>query len=323
MTLAILGIDVSKATLHMALIQGDRRPQKQVVTNDAVGFARLSEWLSAQGASQVHACLEATNTYGQAVARALYDQGCRVSVVNPARVQGFAQGELSRTKNDSADAATIARFCATMKPKLWHPTAPEADELQQLTRRLEMLQRMVTQEKNRLGTAALTLNEEIEAHIDFMQEQIEKIEKKIYRHIDTHETLKQALELLTSIKGISSRSGSQILAEISNWQEFRSARQLAAYAGLTPREKQSGTSVHGKTRLCKIGNAHLRRALYFPALTAIRWSAPIQAWAEQLKARGKTKMQVVGAVMHKLIRVVYGILKSGKPFDPALLMSTP
>jgi transposase len=122
----------------MALLQGDRRLQKQIVTNDAVGFAHLSDWLSAQGVSQVHACLEATNTYGQAVARALYDQGCRVSVVNPARVQGFAQGELRRTKNDSADAATIARFCATMKPKLWHPL--EADELQQLTRRLEMLQ---------------------------------------------------------------------------------------------------------------------------------------------------------------------------------------
>jgi transposase len=323
MTLAILGIDVSKATLHLALFQGGVRPQKRTITNDALGFAELRQWLSEQGVKQVHACLEATNTYGKEIACYLHQQGHRVSIVNPARVQGFAQGELSRTKNDSADAAAIGRFCAAMEPKLWHPPAPEAEELQQLTRRLEMLQRMVTQEKNRLGTATEILDEEIEAHIDFMQGQIEKIEVKIQEHSDGHEVLKRSLELLVSIKGISTRSGSQILAEISNWKEFGSARQLAAYAGLTPQEKQSGSSVQGRTRLCKIGNAHLRRALYFPALTAIRWSEPIQVWTEQLRSRGKRKMQVVGAVMHKLIRVIYGVLKSGKPFDPALLMPTP
>lgn len=231
MTSAILGIDVSKATLHLALFRGERRPQKKTIANDLLGFAQLTQWLSDQGVKEVHACLEATNTYGQGIATYLHQQGHQVSVVNPTRVQGFVQGELSRTKNDSTDAAGIGRFCAAMKPKLWHPLAPEAAELQQLTRRLEMLQRMVTQEKNRLGTATVILHEEIEAHIDFMQEQIEKIEAKIQLHIDAHESLKQSLELLVSIKGISTRSGSQILAEISNWKEFRSARQLAAYAG--------------------------------------------------------------------------------------------
>lgn len=127
------------------------------------------------------------------------------------------------------------------------------------------------------------------------------------------------MKLLKSIKGISTVSGAQILAEISHWQEFSSVRQLAAYAGLTLQAKQSGTSVHGKTRLCKIGNAHLRRALYFPALTAIRCCAPLQRWIERLRGRGKNKMQVVGAVMHKLIRIVYGVLRSGKPFNPELL----
>jgi transposase len=323
MTLAILGIDVSKATLHLALFKGESRPRKKIITNNSFGFTQLTEWISEQGVEVLHACLEATNIYGQGIATYLEQQGHRVSVVNPSRVKGFAQGELSRTKNDSADAAVIGRFCAAMKPKLWHPLAPEADELQQLTRRLEMLQRMTTQEKNRLGTVTVNLHEEIQAHIDFMQRQVEKIEVKIRQHLDRHESLKQALELLTSIKGISTRSGSQILAEIANWKEFCSARQLAAYAGLTPQEKQSGRSVHGRTRLCKIGNAHLRRALYFPALTAIRCSEPIQVWAEQLRSRGKSKMQVVGAVMHKLIRVIYGVLKSGKPFDPSLLMPAP
>jgi len=319
MTSATLGIDVSKATLQLALLKGDSRPQKKKVTNDPSGLAELSQWLSQQKVSSVHACLEATNTYGHLVSQHLYQQGHPVSVVNPSRIQGFAQSQMSRTKTDSADAAVIARFCRVMQPQLWKPLAPEAEQLQQLSRRLEMLQRMIVQERNRLGTAIVELHEEIEAHIEFMQLQINRLEEKVSQHIEESEVLKRVLKLLVSIKGISTRSGTRILAEISQWQEFGSARQLAAYAGLTPQEKQSGSSVQGRARLCKVGNAHLRRALYFPALTAIRWSEPFQVWAEQLRGRGKTKMQVVGAVMHKLIRVIYGVLKSGQPFNPDLL----
>jgi transposase len=319
---AILGIDVSKATLHIALMEGEGRPKKKVFDNDETGFGQLSDWLKEQRVHQIHACLEATNTYGQSVALYLYEQGQRVSVVNPARVQGFAQSELRRTKTDSADAATIARFCCAMKPSTWKPLAPESAQLQQMTRRLEDLQQMVVQEKNRLGTAIAELEEEIEYHIEFVQEQIVKLKEKMQQHIQSHESLRDALNLLTSIKGVSTVSGTQILAEISHWQDFGSARELAAYAGLTPQAKQSGTSVHGRTRLCKIGNSHLRRALYYPALTALRCCQPIQAWTEQLRERGKNKMQIVGAVMHKLVRIIYGVLKSGQPFNPELLVPT-
>jgi len=315
----VLGIDVSKANLHLALLQKKGKPQKRQVSNDEVGFARITSWLIEQGVSQVHVCLEATNTYGNAVARYLHQQGHLVSVVNPARVSGFAQSEMSRTKTDSADAGTIARFCAAMEPPQWQPPEPEAEQLQQMTRRMEDLQQMIVQEKNRLDTGWEGLREEIEAHIQFLEAQKQTLQTKITQHVAEHASLSQPLELLKSIKGISTLSGVQILAEISNWRMFRSARQLAAYAGLTPQAKESGTSVQGRTRMCKIGNGHLRRSLYYPALTALRCCEPIQQWAESLRARGKNKMQVVGAVMHKLIRVIYGVLKSGKPFDPDLL----
>ncbi len=95
---------------------------------------------------------------------------------------------------------------------------------------------------------------------------------------------------------------------------------MAAFAGLTPQEYQSGTSVRGRTRLCKIGNPHLRKAFYFPIFESIRRCPQIQAFRERLLEAGKNKMQVVGAVMHKLIRVVYGVLKSGQPFDPYKLL---
>lgn len=107
-----------------------------------------------------------------------------------------------------------------------------------------------------------------------------------------------------------------LLAEITDITQYRSARQVAAYAGLVPRERQSGSSLRGRTRLSKIGNARLRRALYFPAITALRCSPFFQAWAEGLQQRGKCKMSVIRAVMRKLVHVAYGVLKSGELFDP-------
>jgi transposase len=93
-------------------------------------------------------------------------------------------------------------------------------------------------------------------------------------------------------------------------------RRVAAYAGLVPRERRSGSSVRGRTCLSKIGNARLRKALYFPAITALRSSDFFKAWANPLRERGKSKMSVIGAAMRKLIHLAYGVLKTGKPFDP-------
>jgi transposase len=153
MSLNALGIDVSKAKLHLALFGSEGQMRKCQVGNDTTGFESLSRWLNTQGVTQIHACLEATNTCGNEVARYLYQQGHIVSVVNPSRVKGFAQSELSRTKTDSADAGVIARFCARMQPRPWKPSPVSVLELQQMTRRREDLQHMLVQEKNRLETA--------------------------------------------------------------------------------------------------------------------------------------------------------------------------
>ena len=122
--------------------------------------------------------------------------------------------------------------------------------------------------------------------------------------------------MLDSIPGIAETTAALLLAEITDLTQYRSARQVAAYAGLVPRERQSGSSVRGRTRLSKIGNARLRKALYFPAITALRCSPFFQHWAEGLLKRGKSKMSVICAVMRKLIHLAYGVLKTGQPFDP-------
>lgn len=320
-----LGIDISKATFDVALITEKKRSLTKQFANGAVGFEQLSVWLEAQGVEQVHGCLEATNVYGHGLASYLYEAGHDVSIVNPSRIKGYGQSQLSRTKNDQADAGLIGRFCRDLSPSLWRPSPAEVSTLQKLFRRLGVLEKMMTQEKNRLALYASEDDEfkaDIEAHLAFLKEQQESVKKRSQQHIQRHESLATQQQLLTSIVGIGEQTAAVILAEIGQIEQFSSARALAAFAGLTPSERRSGSSINGKTRLCKIGNARLRKAFYFPALTAIRYCPQIQQFRQRLMDAGKNKMQVVGAVMHKLIRVVYGVLKSGQAFEADKLLPT-
>jgi transposase len=288
-----------------------------------VGFAQLHEWLEKQSVQQVHACLEATGTYGEALSLYLQQLGHTVSVMNPAAIKAFAASRLSRTKTDRVDAELIARFCLAHQPPAWTPPAPEVRELQALVRRLESLIEMRVAEENRLsaGLTVPAIRSSVEEMLAHLKEQIARTEKLIRKHIDQHPGLEQQSELLNSIPGIADTTAAVLLAEVPDIKLFRSARQVAAFAGLVPRERQSGSSVRGRVRLSKIGNARLRKALYFPAITALRCSPFFQQWAEGLRARGKSKMSVIGAVMRKLIHIAYGVLKSERPFNPELAKS--
>ncbi|WP_008314835.1 IS110 family transposase [Leptolyngbya sp. PCC 6406] len=316
-----VGIDVSKATLHVAvLLPGHNKPRYQSFENTEAGFEALQSWLVDLSASPVHACLEATSIYGHAVALALHQQGHRVSIVNPVRIHGYAKSQLKRTKADRPDATLIAEFCRDLKPSAWQPSSTEVQDLQGYTRRLDALTHMLTQEKNRLEISPTAVKSDIEAHIEFLEAQVKALKKLLREHIQAHDPLKAQSDLLVSIVGIGPDTAARLLAEIGDIKAFRSARQLAAYAGLTPQEHSSGTSVQGKTHLCKIGNARLRKALFFPALAFLRHAPQIQPWRDRLSAAGKTKMAIIGAAMHKLIRIVYGVLSSGKTYDPDKLL---
>ncbi len=177
---------------------------------------------------------------------------------------------------------------------------------------------MHTAEENRLssGIAVEAVRESVEALLVHLCEQIKRTQALIREHIESHPDLKLKRELLDSIPSIGETTAAALLAEVPDFSQYRSARQVAAFAGLVPRARQSGSSVRGRTRLSKIGNARLRKALYFPAITALRCSPFFQAWAEGLRQRGKSKMSVIGAAMRKLIHLAYGVLKTGKPFDP-------
>ncbi len=314
----VLGIDIAKLKFNVCLININGKLKHKVFPNNPPGFEQLKQWLSKQGVERVHACLEATGTYGEALALFLHQAGHAVSVINPAAIKAFAQSRLSRTKTDRVDAELIARFCQAQEPPRWTPPAVEVRELQALVRRLESLIEMRVMEENRLssGITVEVVRRSVEELLNHLNEQIKHCEELIRQHIDKHPGLKRQSELLDSIPGIAEPTAAALLAEITDIKQYSSARQVAAYAGLVPRERQSGTSVRGRTRLSKIGNARLRRALYFPAITALRCSPFFQAWAKGLQERGKSKMSVICAVMRKLIHLAYGVLKTGKPFDP-------
>jgi transposase len=318
MTEPTLGIDIAKLKFNVCLIQQSGKLKHKLFPNTATGFEQLKEWLAKQGVQQVHACLEATGTYGEALSLFLHQAGQRVSVVNPAAIRAFAGSRLSRTKTDRVDAELIARFCLAQEPPAWTPPAPEVRELQALVRRLESLIEMRVAEENRLssGITVDSVRTSVEELLTHLNTQIKRTEQLIRDHMNNHPRLRQQSELLDSIPGIAETTAATLLAEITDIKQYRSARQVAAYAGLVPRERQSGMSLRGRTRLSKIGNARLRRALYFPAITALRCSPFFQAWAEGLRARGKSKMSIICAVMRKLVHLAYGVLKNGKPFDP-------
>jgi transposase len=319
---ASLGIDVAKAKFDAALLCQGKLLQR-TFSMDLTGYAALDRWIGEQGVGPVHACLEATGEYGAALALALYEAGYLVSIVNPARIAAYAKSRLARTKTDKTDAALIARFCAREQPSIWTPPSAEVQELQALVRRVEMLQEMVQQEENRRqsGGSSSAVRASIEATLTFLSEELAKTQRLVQQHVERSAELCIQQQLLCSIPGVGVWTAARVLAEVEEIRGAVSARQLAAYAGLTPREGTSGSSVHRRPRLAKTGNSRLRRALYWPAIVAMRHNPAIYALAERLRARGKRPMVIVGAAMRKLLHLIYGVLKSGKPFDPAVALA--
>ena len=312
--LPILGIDISKAKFDVALFVDGKVKKSRVFENNLTGFKALSLWLIKYDITHLQACMEATGSYGDELSTYLYDQGFEVSVVNPAQIKSFSGAQLNRAKTDKADAKLIAQFCASMQLTAWMPPPMHVRELQALVQRLSSLLQMERQEQNRFGTAASVIQPSIKTVLATIQVEIKAVERMIRDHIDCHPDLKDQSNLLESIPGIGIATISRLLAFV-DVHRFDDAKALAAFVGLNPTVHQSGSSVRGKSRLSKKGNATIRKALYMPAVVARRYNPTIKTFAERLKKAGKSNMLIIGAVMRKLLHIIYGVLKSGKPFD--------
>jgi len=313
-----LGIDVAKAKLDCALRLPDGKQRNKVVNNNASGFKTLLEWLQKHGGSTAHVCMEATGVYWEEVAAYLAQRGLPVSVVNPAQIKAFGASHLVRTKTDRVDAQLIAIFCFERSPALWQAPSASEQALRAMVLRLDALQNMRTQESNRLDVAREAVKAGIASHIAWLDKEIDKLARQIRQHMDNDPDLKGKQELLDSIPGLGERTIASLLAFYGNLQRFDNARQAVAFAGLDPRQHESGSSVRGKPRLSKVGHSFLRKALYMPAMVALHKTAWGAVFRQRLATAGKPPMLIIGAMMRKLIHVAFGVLKSRQAFDPTL-----
>jgi transposase len=313
------GIDVSAQWLDACKKMGELSEIARF-ENTSSGHRRLIAWLG-KGGAYARVVLEATGNYSLELAHALHRAArVEVMVANPRAVRKFAEAKLQRARTDRTTAAVLVEFCERMSFVGWKPPSKEQLALRAITRQVADFAAIKAQEKNRLHAASLCeqlpafVRRQIKLHIRQLEQAIARAESEALKLVDADPVLRRHLRHLQSVKGIAKTTALQILGELAALPDELGPRQWVAYAGLDPKPIQSGTSVHPPVRISKMGNVHLRRALFLPALSALRWDPNVRAFAEKLKAKGKPPMVVAVAVMRKLLHAIYGMFKNDTAF---------
>lgn len=320
----VVGVDVSKAKLDCLWLREPKacKVKTKVHSNDSKGHEKLANWLVKTikaSPEEVLVVMEATGIYHEQLAHSLYEKGFRVSVVNPAHLKAFGKSLGSTHKTDKQDSLVIAQFGHSREPRPWEPEAAEIRVLKALNARLHALEVDRQREMNRLekaqfNTAAPSVIQSIELMIEELNKEIRRLERDINDHIDGHPQLKKDRKLLESIPGVGPVVMRVMLAVIHS-RDFRSAKQVAAYLGLIPAHIESGV-FKGRTSLSKKGPAAVRAKLYMAAVVATQHNADIARFSQRLIARGKSKMQALGASMRKLVHICFGVLKNQTSYSP-------
>lgn len=323
--MAIIGIDVSKAKLDCLWLRDSisLKVKSKVFPNTSAGHQDLLAWAIKQtkeAATELHFVMEATGIYHEGLAYALHEAGVWVSVVNPAQLHDYAKSLGTRTKTDKRDALVIAHFGVTQQPRQWQPEPAEVRRLKALIARLEAIKQDIQRELNRLEKAQIShMGEDVVHSIETVHQQLKKekirLETLIDEHIDRHPGLKQDRALLESIPGVGPVISRQMVAILRS-RTFETASQCAAFLGLVPVQHESGSSVRGRSRLSKHGNAQLRAKLYMAAIVATHHNPDIKSQHERLLRHGKSRMSALGAAMRKLVQICFGVLKHQTPYLP-------
>jgi len=312
-----LGVDISKKTFDITLLISDKSISKKF-SNDVKGFKDLLSWLKKQNVSEPHACLEATGFYSEALAEFLFDREYAVSVINPVCIKHYAQSRLKRHKTDKIDSTLIAEYCKIHNPTLWRKPTADLKKLRELSRCLEDLKIQLNQVVNHLEKKSRSSKLVINTWTS-LKSKLEKQMEKIYTEIDNlfkaNDDLDKKRKNLETIPGIGKKTAITLLAEIPDINSFKNSRQLVAFAGLVPSQKFSGSSVKGRSKLSKMGSGHLRKALFFPAITAKKFNPMIKDFCKRLEQKRKHSFVIIGAAMHKLLSIVFAVLKNNTVFE--------
>ena len=319
MTRIIIGIDISKHKFDAAYMIADRKWQRGTFENTSEGFKFFFKWLSEKRVENSHVVMEATGRYGEELANFLYVSDHKVSIVNPAQIKYYGRSLLKRTKTDKVDCQLIAEFALRHELSEWKPLSPSLQSLKDQTRCLDSFKGDVTQTSNRLEHAKDSMvREMLEERLEHIKKQIDKVTVSLQNLAKEDSVIAHHMALLMSIPGIGETTALHLLGELPDLSTFKCAKQLAAFAGLNPSIKTSGTSVNGKEAISKTGRKELRTLLFFPAMTIMRGSSSLKLFVERLRGKGKKGKVIMTAVMRKMLHIVFGDLKTQTPFQGAI-----
>lgn len=291
--------------------------------NTAAGFKLFRKWLTTKTKDKtlIHIAMEATGRYHEGLAYFLFEAGYRISIVLPNKIKNFAYSVNEYSKNDPLDAKLIAAYVSKHVPGRWQPTSKSMRELRELCRERQSLTKSRTQAKNRLSAIKAGYKplkktvSRLTKQIDFLNKQLQQVEADMAQLTNQEAALKKNYALLVSVPHVGPVTAYTIMAETDCFNLFENRNQVIKYAGLDIIEKQSGSSVRGKGKISKRGNAHLRSAPY-PGLNAIVRTSSV--FADTYKAaleRGMEPKQARTAVVRQIIRVAFSVLKSGQPYS--------
>jgi transposase len=313
------GIDVAKATLAVCVVGTAGKRRDREFKNTSQGHRKLVSWVnSLSGERAVHYCMEATGSYGRALAKHLVAAGEVVSVLPPHRIKSYGVSRGAMNKNDKADAWVIAEFCRVMRPAPWRPRQPEEEALTAMVRRLQDLEQERLREHNRLKGPGQTRQVQASTRrmLKAIEAEIQRLRQTIDTHVSRHPRLGEDKAFLTTIPGVSDKTALRLMAELPDARNGGTAKSAAALVGLYPVECSSGTSVHRRARMSKAGTSQLRQALYMPAIVAKRCNPRVRDLYDRLRARGLSKSAAIGAAMRKLLMIAFGILRTRTAFSP-------
>jgi len=316
---SVIGIDVSKEKLDVcALFDGKSR--KKIVDNSVPGFKSLRNWISKNNIDDPHFCMESTGCYSEGVAEFFHELGFKVSVVNPLQIKAFRNTKLIRQKTDSVDAQIIAEFCLQNDPAPWKPRSPEKKELHNINVRISALKTEVNRASNALENKNLSkvILKSIHAEIKFLKKQIALLEDEAQKIINSDQNLKEKFDRITEIKGVGEKLALAIISDMPDVSNFQKSGQFSAFAGVSPSHFQSGSSVHGKSHISRLGSKSIRKVLYMSALVVKNHNPYFQKFVQKLQKKCKAPKVIIVSIMRKLMCILFGMLKNSSNFDPKL-----
>lgn len=320
-----IGIDISKATLDIAICEAETKSIIKMlqVDNNLSGINRLiREYKKLLKKHSVWVCFEHTGNYGLLLSCQLDQADVQYSAVSALEIKK-SQG-LTRGKNDNIDARRIALYAATYEYKLTPTHLPHANllKIKSLLTFRDQLTRVSVQFQNSLKSYKLSsevvdiqvIIDKIKGQIKAMKKNILEIEKQIELLIREEAELKKNYDKACSVNGIGKVTAAYIIFTTNNFTSFENPRKFNCYAGIAPFEHKSGSSIRGKTKTSKLRNRKMKRLLFNCANTAIQYDGQLKAYYKRKSEEGKEHLSIINAVACKLIYRVYAVIKRDTPF---------